>query len=49
VDNLLVKAMSVEAMCGQFISKCYECGGLFHFFISNSYNKSLNYICDGIN
>jgi hypothetical protein len=25
------------------------CGGLFHFLVSNFYNKSVNNICDGIN
>jgi hypothetical protein len=25
------------------------CGGLFHFSVSDFYNKSMNNICDGIN
>jgi hypothetical protein len=34
--------------CGQFISKCYVCGGLFRFSVFDFCNKSVN-ICDGIN
>jgi hypothetical protein len=34
---------------GQFIGKCYECGDLFHFSVSDFYNNFVNYICDGIN
>jgi hypothetical protein len=39
----------VMSNCGQFIGKGYVCGGLFRFSISDFYNKSMNYICDGIN
>jgi hypothetical protein len=35
--------------CGQFIGKGYACRCLFCFSISDLYNKSVNYICDGIN
>jgi hypothetical protein len=35
--------------CGQFISKDYMCGGLFHFSISDFCNKTVNNICNGIN
>jgi hypothetical protein len=35
--------------CGQFIGKYYESRGLFHFSISDFYNKSVNNICDSIN
>jgi hypothetical protein len=35
--------------CGQFISKCYVCRGLFHFSVSDFCNKSVNNICDCIN
>jgi hypothetical protein len=34
---------------GQFIGKCYVCGGLFRFLVSDFCNKSVNNICDGIN
>jgi hypothetical protein len=39
----------VMSKCGQFIGKCYVCGGLFHFSVSDFCNKSVNNICDGIN
>jgi hypothetical protein len=39
----------VVSKCGQFISKGYECGGLFRFSVSDFYNKSVNNICDDIN
>jgi hypothetical protein len=39
----------VVSKCGQFIGKGYVWGGLFHFSISDFCNKSVNYICDGIN
>jgi hypothetical protein len=39
----------VVSKCEQFIGKGYECGGLFHFSVSDFYNKSVNNICDGIN
>jgi hypothetical protein len=35
--------------CRQFIGKCYVCGGLFRFSVSDFYNKCVNNICDGIN
>jgi hypothetical protein len=35
--------------CGQFIGKCYVCGCMFRFSISDFCNKSVNNICDGIN
>jgi hypothetical protein len=35
--------------CGQFIGKVYECGGLFHFSVTDYCNKSANLISDGIN
>jgi hypothetical protein len=34
---------------GQFIGKCYVCGGLFCFLVSDFCNKSVNNICDDIN
>jgi hypothetical protein len=34
---------------GQFIDKDYVCGGLFHFSVSDFYNKSVKNICDDIN
>jgi hypothetical protein len=34
---------------GQFIGKDYECGGLFHFSLSDFCNKSVNHICGGVN
>jgi hypothetical protein len=34
---------------GQFIGKGYECGGLFHFSLSDFGNKSVNHICGGVN
>jgi hypothetical protein len=34
---------------GQFIGKCYVCGVLFHFLVSDFCNKSVNNICVGIN
>ena len=39
----------VVSKCGQFIGKGYECGGLFRFSVSDFFNKSVNYVCDGIN
>jgi hypothetical protein len=39
----------VVLKCGQFISKGYVCGCLFHFLVSDFCNKSVNNICDGIN
>jgi hypothetical protein len=39
----------IVSKCGQFIGKCYVCGGLFHFSVSDFCNKSVNNICDGIN
>jgi hypothetical protein len=39
----------VMSKCGQFIGKGYECRGLFHFSVSEYYNKSVNLIFDGIN
>jgi hypothetical protein len=39
----------VVSKCGQFIGKCYVCGGLFHFLVSDFCNKFMNNICDGIN
>jgi hypothetical protein len=39
----------IMSKCGQFIGKDYVCGGLFHFSVSDFYNKSVNNICDGIN
>jgi hypothetical protein len=39
----------VVSKCGQFIGKGYECGGLFHFSVSDYCNKSVNLISDGIN
>jgi hypothetical protein len=39
----------VVSKCGQFIGKGYVCRGLFHFSVSDSCNKSMNNICDGIN
>jgi hypothetical protein len=35
--------------CGQFIGKGYVCGCLFRFSVSDSCNKFVNNICDGIN
>jgi hypothetical protein len=34
---------------GQFIGKGYECGGLFHFSLSDFCNKSVNHICGDVN
>ena len=34
---------------GQFIAKGYECGGLFHFSLSEFCNKSVNHICGSVN
>jgi hypothetical protein len=34
---------------GQFISKGYECGGLFHLSLVDFCNKSVNHICGKIN
>jgi hypothetical protein len=34
---------------GQCIGKDYECGGLFHFSLSDFCNKSVNHICGGVN
>jgi hypothetical protein len=39
----------IVSKCGQFIGKGYECGGLFHFLVSDFCNKSVNNLCDGIN
>jgi hypothetical protein len=39
----------VVSKCGQFIGKGYECGGLFHFSVSDYYHKSVNLISDRIN
>jgi hypothetical protein len=39
----------IVSKCGQFIGKCYECGGLFRFSVSDFCNKYVNNICDGIN
>jgi hypothetical protein len=39
----------IVSKCGQFNGKGYVCGDLFHFSVSNFYNKSMNNICDGIN
>jgi hypothetical protein len=39
----------VVLKCGQYIGNGYVCGGLFHFSVSNFYNKSVNNICDDIN
>jgi hypothetical protein len=39
----------IMSKCGQFISKGYVCGGLFHFSVSDFCNKSVNNICDAIN
>jgi hypothetical protein len=39
----------VTSKSGQFISKYYVCRALFHFLVSDCYNKSVNNICDGIN
>ena len=39
----------IVSKCGQFIGKGYECGGLFRFSVLDYCNKSVNYICDGIN
>jgi hypothetical protein len=39
----------VVLKCAQFIGKGYVCGGLFHFLVSDFYNKSANNICDDIN
>jgi hypothetical protein len=39
----------VVSKFGQFIGKDYECGDLFHFSVSDYYNKSMNNICDDIN
>jgi hypothetical protein len=39
----------IMSKCGQFIRKCYVCGGLFRFLVSDCCNKSVNNICDGIN
>jgi hypothetical protein len=38
----------VVSKCGQFIGKDYECGGLFHFSVSDYCNKSVNLISHGI-
>jgi hypothetical protein len=37
----------IVSKCGQFISKGYESGGLFHFY--DFCNKFVNIISDGIN
>ena len=34
---------------GQFIGKCYECGGLFRLSLADFCNKSVNHICGTIN
>jgi hypothetical protein len=39
----------VVSKCGQFIGKGYVRGSLFRFSIFDFCNKSVNYICDGIN
>jgi hypothetical protein len=39
----------VVSKCRQFIVKCYVCGCLFHFSVSDFCNKFGNNICDGIN
>jgi hypothetical protein len=39
----------IVSKCGQFIGKCYVCGGLFHFSVFDFCNKSVNNICDCIN
>jgi hypothetical protein len=39
----------VVSKCEQFIGKCYVCGCLFCFSVSEFCNKSVNNICDGIN
>ena len=39
----------VVSKCGQFIGKGYMCGGLFRFSVSDTCNKSVNNICNGIN
>jgi hypothetical protein len=39
----------VVSKYGQFIGKCYVCGGLFHFSVSDCCNKSVNNIYDDIN
>jgi hypothetical protein len=45
---VLVSNKFVMSKCGQFIGKGYACGDLFHFLVSDFYNKSMNNICDGI-
>jgi hypothetical protein len=39
----------IVSKCGQFIGKGHMCGGLFHFLVSDFYNKFVNNICDVIN
>jgi hypothetical protein len=39
----------VVSKYGQFIGKGYVRGSLFRFSIFDFCNKSVNYICDGIN
>jgi hypothetical protein len=39
----------VVLKCGQFIDKCYVCGCLFHFLVSDFCNKYVNNIFDDIN
>jgi hypothetical protein len=39
----------VVLKCGQFIGKCYVCGCLFRFSVSDCCNKYVNNIYDGIN
>uniref|UniRef100_A0A8R7NZL5 Uncharacterized protein n=1 Tax=Triticum urartu TaxID=4572 RepID=A0A8R7NZL5_TRIUA len=34
----------VMSRFGQFIAKGYECGGMFHFSLSEFCNKSVNHI-----
>ena len=34
---------------GQFIGKCYDCGGLFRLSLADFSNKSVNHICTAVN
>lgn len=35
--------------CGQFIGKGHQYGGMFHFLVSDFYNKYVNFVPDGVN
>ena len=38
----------VVSKYGQFVGKCYDCGGLFRFSLAEFCNKSVNHICGNV-